>query len=618
MKCRRFVQTATERKVLGMRFNKARPGQGGAINTIIDRLMDGQMSTSIILPTGYGKSDVIRACAIHLRQTKAVCCSLIIVPNDYLRGQIVKSDDVLTTAIRFGLPADFKYRAINTLGVDYAANGESFLSTTIQLIQNHTRHFADWIESMVYRTDLPVAVFVDEVHTHTTMNEWGQTIAALQKAGAYIVVLTATPYREDGAQIVGFRVQQTENHLVRITKVRPSETPEKVLVQIWGGCEYHYTLEADYTHSFHDAWGESVLCHVSRHEFDAEVSIIDPEGILDVPHTRLSDLNESDVRRVLGKAVRHPDVIRKGCEIFVGRLRETRRANPAVYDDCAGIIFTANDENQERNEHAEQIKAVIKQLDPSLKVIIATSADDDNGKKTGRTLLENFVNNGDGDVVIVKQMAGLGLDAPRIKVCLDLSPIRSPIAFIQRINRATRPYKGMMIAHLVTLADILQRGCFEEFIDSQGGAIGRDLELIKQYEKDKEEGPPLPLFMVHGAEVGDLGDTKHNIAIRDELPLILAVLEKWPILITVRSFPEIAADARELFPQGIPSLPPRPVNTGVQLEDLRAECNTKAGDLKKLRFIKKMGRAYHGSREDSSVWGSIRVMYGMKPSGAPG
>jgi superfamily II DNA helicase RecQ len=49
-----------------MDLTAARPGQRGALRTILTRITAGEQSTSIILPTGYGKSDVMRLAAIQL------------------------------------------------------------------------------------------------------------------------------------------------------------------------------------------------------------------------------------------------------------------------------------------------------------------------------------------------------------------------------------------------------------------------------------------------------------------------------------------------------------------------------------------------------------------------
>ena len=66
-------------------FSKLRPGQKGAINHILDRVRAGQRAISIVLPPGYGKSDVIRVSATLLMLQKHVSRALVLVPAETLR-----------------------------------------------------------------------------------------------------------------------------------------------------------------------------------------------------------------------------------------------------------------------------------------------------------------------------------------------------------------------------------------------------------------------------------------------------------------------------------------------------------------------------------------------------
>ena len=134
--------------------------------------------------------------------------------------------------------------------------------------------------------------------------------------------------------------------------------------------------------------------------------------------------------------------------------------------DCGAIVYTMNDlggKDEEDNAHANAIRAAIRKFRPDLTVCIATSAD---GK--GKELIESFVE-GEGDILIVKQMAGLGLDCSRLKVCLDLSATRTPASLIQRLMRIATPHNGIMTGIVVTPKDVLGDACFNLFIRNQGG-----------------------------------------------------------------------------------------------------------------------------------------------------
>src|SRR5258707_1244612 len=78
-------------------------------------------------------------------------------------------------------------------------------------------------------------------------------------------------------------------------------------------------------------------------------------------------------------------------------------------------------------------RAVLLRQRRTLDVVIATSAAD------GKEVIERFAG-GHGDVLIVKQMAGMGLDLPWVKVGLDLSATRTYAALIQRMFRPATPH----------------------------------------------------------------------------------------------------------------------------------------------------------------------------------
>ena len=93
---------------------------------------------------------------------------------------------------------------------------EAFLSTTIQFIQQNLDSVKDWVESEVHRTGLPVLVFIDECHSASITNEWGQIVPVLTEAGAHVVLLTATPERADFTRIPGFEFDEVDEEEITI------------------------------------------------------------------------------------------------------------------------------------------------------------------------------------------------------------------------------------------------------------------------------------------------------------------------------------------------------------------------------------------------------------------
>jgi len=62
-----------------------RIGQKGAFNCIVEKVLDKEQTISIVLPTRYGKSDIIRATAIELQERGAASGCLVAAPCKFLR-----------------------------------------------------------------------------------------------------------------------------------------------------------------------------------------------------------------------------------------------------------------------------------------------------------------------------------------------------------------------------------------------------------------------------------------------------------------------------------------------------------------------------------------------------
>ena len=158
----------------------------------------------------------------------------------------------------------------------------------------------------------------------------------------------------------------------------------------------------------------------------------------------LSGLGETSSRRALYEAVRAPAVIREGVRRLVRNLRYRRKDAP----ETAGIVFGGVDDgseldeeqdevnNQSVNQYANMVREAFLDEGSEFKVVIATSKIEGDPAQT----IEEFAKGPHGgDVLVVKMMASAGLDIARLiarlKVALDLSTIRTPVSFVQRIMR---------------------------------------------------------------------------------------------------------------------------------------------------------------------------------------
>jgi len=274
-----------------MDLTAARPGQRSALRTILTRITAGEQSTSIILPTGYGKSDVMRLAAIQLYDEGQVARSLIVEQSDTLRGQVVRSDKVdemlrrYKVRLRNGQPI----HCGEILGRDtrFGPNGECILAVNTQLIQRNISDFTRWIESVRHTTGKRVVVFIDEVDTHAAGNEWGRAMLALRdEGGASLVVLTATAMREDGDAVICFKTKQTGAEGRKVWKYLPGESEDTVIVQEYDGVRTYYDLEADYEYTFQAAWDEDALCKLNTPTIDVDVSYW--KNGVETPQRRLS------------------------------------------------------------------------------------------------------------------------------------------------------------------------------------------------------------------------------------------------------------------------------------------------------------------------------------------
>ena len=210
------------------------------------------------------------------------------------------------------------------------------------------------------------------------------------------------------------------------------------------------------------------------------------------------------------------------------------------------MVFCGNDSTSTNatpfdNEHAEIISQTLRTLDPSLKCIIATSKSEEDGNE----LIRRFVDDGHGDILIVKQMASLGLDAPRLKTCLDLSATRTMASFIQRITRIATPFDigQSRIEHCeyITPDDVLGLALFQRMITDEGGwAQVTAAEIVIEKLVPKGDPPPPESMEVNEAIDAPFQDQANRTAEADKLPVVRVFQEALPAAIAHYSDPELS------------------------------------------------------------------------------
>jgi Type III restriction enzyme, res subunit/HNH endonuclease len=542
------------------RADLLRNRQRTAIEVIEQRVRRGETTTAIVLPCRYGKSDVIRLTAVKLWATGMACTSLALSPGKNLRDQL-GSPDRWTRALRRYKVAMKREPQIATVDrpkagtrCQFNPNGEAFLSATIQLVQNNMEDFTAWADSERHRTGLPLLVFIDECHSSSDENDWGKIVPALTAAGAHIVLLTATPERADGVRIPGFDFEVADEGDVTIWRTRPhSEKPEFVTVEKLEGRRQKLLLKPDLQVFFSEAWRETapdrpILCKISRLTFDVRLR---PLGLDDETATWLSEVDSPEkVRRYLGRTVRQPEAIEKGCRMMVDSLLARRN----LCADFQAIVYCGNDtgpaDEQQENKHAEEIRGTLlriaKELGISLGIRIATSA---NG---GKEIIESFAGSedkpGSGDVLIVKQMAGMGLDLPWVKTGLDLSATRTFAALVQRLFRPATPCGGAVACDWITPEDVISAAYFKRIVTDQGGeAKASELSVTDSHDKKRQESDPQPPLAADGVRTGNFEDSGGKAAEREQWERVADLISKAPRITAVYTHAELAEVADTLF-----------------------------------------------------------------------
>ena len=206
----------------------------------------------------------------------------------------------------------------------------------------------------------------------------------------------------------------------------------------------------------------------------------------------LDDLDDDQIRRAYREALRKPVVMDRAIRFFLTELRN-RRTDPKQAK-AAGIIFVGNHEeefDQWESEHAYRAKAIVGQLAQRLRCEVIVSADANAQNLLDDFLMENV------DVVIVKQMGAIGLDAPNLKVALDLSNTRSRAYFLQRFMRiATRwavdNYPDEPVLHGTYIApdDRITRSLIEDLFDGTGVLVATT-EGVEPDSSDTIEVKPI-------------------------------------------------------------------------------------------------------------------------------
>lgn len=508
-----------------MKFDVYRIGQLGAHQTILSLILT--KIVSIVLPTRYGKSDLIRCSFLDLYYQGLVSCAVVLSPAINLQRQMVKPSKIADMFNRYAIqiPGTLRCMRPTAGGQDAFKQWRGLVHTTIKenpTLVSSTQQFGVlhglsdtawltlWVKEVIAVTGKPPVFFVDECHLGSYSNQIGRLAQALFDAGAYVVVLTATPYRADGERIPGFDYELIDYDVIEHSILKHTDNPNIRLMQLRETLKGIYRMTADYEYSFADAWAEhpSPLSDIDLIEIDADVTKFIPSTDT-TKYKTLKTLSGTESQRILGKfVVRNWDM---QVECIKAAIRELKRLR-ASGGNIGIIVFVGNDTEDEDNHEAKSVLSIFKKYASVLDVVIATSTTDSASDR-----IEKFVD-GQGDVLIVKMMAGLGLDCPRLKIGVDLSPIRTVASYAQRLMRIATLYDLCKVAVWITPADPIGIEMFHMIVTSSGGYLERTEASRVLDEKLIQPKPGEEDYFVENPQQGDVRNNAQHLGKREYWP----------------------------------------------------------------------------------------------------
>lgn len=589
-------------------FDKSimRPGQLAAFMVTVQRIRDGLLTASNVLPTRYGKSDTQRLTQMQLHADRVVCGTLQLTTGLYLVRQFVSDAEVLEMAKRYGVSPLLATKIRQAQPDDeWFSNGEYCVAMTVQMATQNARIVVQNAQQWADKTGLPVHLCMDECDETVFGKSRGNLVEQWMNAGMPLSMWTALAVREDGERVPGFEYEEIASE----DGVRVESFPEiqgngqiKRRVNTIAGRRVQIRIKANHETTFREAWDESPspLCHLNRLVVDVDLE--DEDGN---PIGKLSEQSESLGRSALGKATMNDAAITQGVRYLLQDMKQNRAAD----ERCTAIVFTGNDREEVSNEdnfHAKIVESKIHELSSEcgfrkkLRVVVATVKKEDKIAD----LLDDFVSGRGGDILIVKQAAGRGLTAPHLKTLLDLSSVRKARSYVQRLMRVATPFHSIRTATVITLADKVGTELWKTYIQDQGGESDPDMvqfvddELIRTKLVDIDDPRDDGGVSVSGAELQMFDDSMGLFGSAAQYPLVAKIVEAIPESKARRTLAEIAKALHDvgldITQSDVLRTASAPVGLGSEIKQLQDGIHAKA------KAIVSRDTPYMGAGNDES------------------
>lgn len=607
-------------------FDKSimRPGQLAAFMVTVQRIRDGMLTASNVLPTRYGKSDTQRLAQMQLHAEQIVCGTLQLTTGLYLVRQFVSDAEVLEMAKRYGVSPILATKIRHAQPDDeWFSNNEYCVAMTVQMATQNARIVVQNAQQWSDKTGLPVHLCMDECDETVLGRSRGNLVDQWLKADMPLSMWTALAVREDGERVPGFEYQELGSE----DGVRVESFPEiqqdgevKRRVNTISGRRVQIRIIANHETTFREAWDESPspLCNLNRLVVDVDLE--DEDGN---PIGKLSEQSESLGRSALGKATMNDAAITQGVRYLLKDMSQNRAAD----ERCTAIVFTGNDREEVSNEdnfHAKLVESKIHELagecgfSKKLRVVVATV------KKEEKIadLLDDFVLGRGGDVLIVKQAAGRGLTAPHLKTLLDLSSVRKARSYVQRLMRVATPFHSIRTATVITLADKIGSELWKTYIQDQGGELDPDMvqfvddELIRTKLVEIDEATSDGGISVSSAELQMFDDSLGLFGTASHYPLVAKIVEACPEWKTRMTLCEIAKRLQDvgldITQADVLRTAAAPVGLNTEIKQLQDAIHAKAKRLVS-QDTPYMGS---GSEHSQAYEAAMRSLYGKAKKSA--
>ena len=569
---------------------------------------------SIMMACRYGKSDVARSIGVKGLEL-GICGSVVAVhPSPDLAAQFVESERLLSWQYRWrpvGPGGDQKHVHLKAWNAFSMNDGEWLGSVHIQALlkSDRQRFLCSYVEHIVGLTGKPPLFIFDETQSYTKSNRWGEIPRMLMSVGrgrikCPVVVCTATPFRHDEDDIWGFekKLVDPQPTIKTLRYVLPNPEDSKTLILHTSHREERqFEIVASVEVPFAQAWGEKVICLVSNVPIDCECKGL---GVDEGKDQKLSEMSESDSRKILGDFVRHPDVIRETVRKLLHHLAEHQTKSGVRDPSC--VVYGMCDQAGETNAHLNQIQAEIKRQDKSKRCMIATLKDqgDDDPSDTIRDFCKPVGYK--GDILLLKQMGSAGLDSDRICVVVLLHSTRSCVQIVQQAMRGGNVAGRKEHFSVIHPADKAMARLWGEFLEANGGMYREVTETAHETEviipKDSETGG----YIVSGLLDADVGDNSGETITAEQMRKVRAYLRVWPEAINENSYVMIYSKIKNW--QLDPEEESMPVmqDSGYQCDIARDDLNRLVLDIARETFCKEHRRRWKYP-DDSDAMGHCKA-----------